>query len=409
MGGVNLARRPFVNRRPVLRLAVLLWLVGTALLVVNVRLYSRHVQGADDYRQRLADVNREVDEARRILVAEDPKLARIDLSFQNGQTRFLNSLIAYRRFPWSALFDDLEEVLPLDVRLTSVSPSVHLAADEPEQPRRRRGRGRTSRSRRAQATPETEAETQTQSEALRRNEVSLQLSGTARTEDALVEFIDVLYASPFRNPYLPGESHGPDGSVSFSIQVLYLTRPNPPAEEETAAMQEAVEVDEPDSEPTAGDLAALPEGEAAESRVAEPVPAEPGLSAAGSPPGQAMPALPRTRNNVPSQSNEGGRPAVPGEAVPAERSPSRTPQGRRGTSRSGASRPTTLPRLIGSAVPTVPGAAGSGQDPSGAEPPPPADQPPGFAEPPASATPTLRRGSVPGSAITLTTTWGALA
>ena len=42
---VNLARRPFINRRPIVRFAALLWLAGILLLAWNVRLYRGHWQG----------------------------------------------------------------------------------------------------------------------------------------------------------------------------------------------------------------------------------------------------------------------------------------------------------------------------------------------------------------------------
>ena len=264
MRGVNLARRPFVNRRPVIRLAGLLWLVGTALLILNVRLFSGHWTGTAVNRQRLIEVNREIREQRAELSVQDRALARVDIRRQNRRTERLNSLISYRSFPWSALFDDLEDVVPLDVRLTSVKPEVQLK--EPKKPRPRRTNRRRASGASNQPAPEAESppgrpsgatqsgaeyETEQASEPLRRNEVKLRLAAVAKSEEALMELIDTLYASPsFRDPFLPGEILNLDsGSSSASVSVIYLTRPalpedgreaaEPPDEREEAAVAAA--------------------------------------------------------------------------------------------------------------------------------------------------------------------------
>ncbi len=241
MKGINLARRPFVNRRPVARLASLLWLVGVALLLVNVRLYGGHWQGTAVNRQRLAEVNRQIEEESRKLDDVDRRLRRVNLARQNRQVAFLNRLITARTFPWSALFDDLEEVLPHDVRLQSVQPTVQLK-EPPREPRRRRATAIRSRRSSAEPPPE-EAETDARSapdeeEVLGSNEVLLSLSAVAKSEDAMIELIERLYASPsFRAPFLPGEVRNlASGATSFSISVVYLTRaPALPADEPAVA------------------------------------------------------------------------------------------------------------------------------------------------------------------------------
>lgn len=273
MRAVNLARRPFVNRQPVLRLAGLLWLIGVVFLFINVRLYSSYWQGSAGYRQQLTEVGQEVQEAQQLLNEHNPELSRVNLSQENSRTKFLNSLISYRTFPWSALFDDLEDVVPIDVRLTSVKPAVRLVAEAPE-PQRRRSRTNTPRrstSRRGIPQATTASQTdgvaadddggsgeevarstsssrstssrrsggRASSENLRSNEVMLDVAGVARTQEALMEFIDILYSSPsFRQPFLPGETiNEQDGSTKFSINVIYLTRP-PELPEAAATLSE---------------------------------------------------------------------------------------------------------------------------------------------------------------------------
>ncbi|HUP42082.1 MAG TPA: hypothetical protein VM599_02610, partial [Thermoanaerobaculia bacterium] len=53
---LDLAARPFVNRRPVVRLALLLWLAGGALLAGNLWLYWDFLAGRGDVHARRLEV-----------------------------------------------------------------------------------------------------------------------------------------------------------------------------------------------------------------------------------------------------------------------------------------------------------------------------------------------------------------
>ncbi len=230
MKRVNLSRRPFVNRRPVVRLGVALWVLGGLLVLVNLWLFNTYWSDSQDVRAELEMVNGEVAAELEALQELDRKVDRINLAAQNSQAAYLNSLISYRTFPWSALFDDLERVLPRDVRLEAVSPAVRLAAAELAQKVQRaaqqeRSDARRGRSRRNSREP---SPAQTVDQELGSDEVQLQLRGTAKQEDALIEFVDTLYRdASFRKPVLSGESFESVGGVltsSFEISVIYLTR-----------------------------------------------------------------------------------------------------------------------------------------------------------------------------------------
>lgn len=231
MKTVNLSRKPFVNRRPVVRLGVALWVLGGLLVLVNLWLFNTYWSDSRDVRAQLEMVNGEVAAELDALRELDRQVDRINLAAQNSQAAYLNSLISYRTFPWSALFDDLERVLPRDVRLEAVSPAVRLAADELAQQvekaaRQARDDARRGRSRRSSTTRPSSASGVDQE--LGSDEVKLQLRGTAKQEDALIEFLDTLYQDPsFRKPVLSGEAFESVGGVlssSFDISVIYLTR-----------------------------------------------------------------------------------------------------------------------------------------------------------------------------------------
>ena len=216
---VNLAKRPFVNRRPIVRLAVLLWLFGAVLLGINATLYSEHWQGTAENRRRIADVDKALQSQLEALEALDQELGQVRFRSRNRQATFLNSIIARRTFPWSALFDHLERVMPDDVRLVSVQPNVYLAEQEEDE----------DDDRRRDEPPPSDA-------------VALSISGWAKSEPALTTFLDTLYQDPaFSNPFLQGEQLDRDGNtqaVRFNLSVLFYTSPPPEEVEEVEEIED---------------------------------------------------------------------------------------------------------------------------------------------------------------------------
>jgi Tfp pilus assembly protein PilN len=119
---LNLARRVFVNTRPVRRLALLLWGAGAVLLLADVWLFWSYFTASAEKRGRLAALETEAAEERRLIAGLETELRRFDLARQNEEVAFVNRRIAERTFGWSRLFDDLAEVLPWDVRISGLSP-----------------------------------------------------------------------------------------------------------------------------------------------------------------------------------------------------------------------------------------------------------------------------------------------
>ena len=187
---VNLAGRPFRNTRPVARVTVLLWAVGLGLLALNISRYLDYYSGtSDEALQRLDLVERGIAQERDQSGQLDSRLARLDLERQNLEVAFLNQQIAERAFSWSRLFDDLGEVLPRNVRLQRLTPRVSI----------RSGEGDVASDR-----------------------VVLDLDGTARSDEDVLELVDALFAhQSFRNPNLTREARRPQGTV-FIMEVTYL-------------------------------------------------------------------------------------------------------------------------------------------------------------------------------------------
>ncbi|HEX2251752.1 MAG TPA: PilN domain-containing protein [Thermoanaerobaculia bacterium] len=191
-GALNLARRPFVNQRPVLRAALLLALAGLVLLALNVWLYTSYVTTRRANATELDRIEQQIAEERGRIARAEGELGSADLARQNQLVEYLNERIAERTFGWSVLFDRLAAILPRDVRLVSLSPSA----------------ARDARSRRA-----TESDSESR--------VQLAIVGRARSGEAVLELLDALFADPaFENPNLAQESQQA-GEIAFQMSVVY--------------------------------------------------------------------------------------------------------------------------------------------------------------------------------------------
>lgn len=204
--GLNLARRPFVNSRPVTRIALLLWAAGLLLLLVNVSQYWSYFAGSEEMRSELAGVREQAETERATVARLDEEVKSLDLASQNEQVLFLNGKIAERTFSWSLLFDRLAAVMPNDVRLERLVPR---GTEE------RGAGGRTVRSSRPARGG--------QSSGTAGDQVILTLRGQSRNDEALYRFVDNLFGHPaFDEPDLTREDRADDGLINFDLQVVYL-------------------------------------------------------------------------------------------------------------------------------------------------------------------------------------------
>lgn len=244
---LNLAARPFVNRRPVVRLALLLWLAGALLLAGNVWLYWDFLAGRGDVHARRAEVEEAIATEERRISALEEELASYDLEAQNRQVGYLNQRIARRRFSWSRLFDQLADVLPQDVRIESLSPAV--AGEE------RRGARRRSD---LPGGP---------------GHVLLRIEAQAKSDQAILELVDALFADPdFEDPNLIQQAANEQGLVRFSLEVVYAA-PETGGEAEVEILPaEEAEGGDAGADPDAGGTPADP------ARLGRPASAPPELS-----------------------------------------------------------------------------------------------------------------------------------
>lgn len=227
---LNLSRRPFLNTRPVTRVALVLWVLGALLLLGNVTVFYDYLSGSTEKRAELARMEEQVEREQESVRKLEGQLAGLELGEQNELVGFLNRKIAERTFSWSLLFDRLASTMPDNVRIISLQPSS-IGGDDRER------RARSSR-----PAP------------LASDRVELSIQAEAKDEDQMNRFVDNLFAhDSFEEPDFTEESLTEQGDLRFSLRVTYLPRSGTPGmtvEEEPEVVEETPA---PSPPPAAGD------------------------------------------------------------------------------------------------------------------------------------------------------------
>jgi Tfp pilus assembly protein PilN len=199
---LNLAHRPFVNTRPVERVAAILWVLGVVLLAWNLKLFMGYLGSSQATRGKLATLERDIAGEQSANAELQGQVAKLGLEQENREVTFLNRKIEERTFSWSLLFDRLAEVLPDRVRLLRLTPSNVV--------QREIGLGPRASARELNPPP-----------------VVLTLHCEAKDDEALLRFVDNLFAYPaFSEPNLENEEREDSGLLRFDLTVQY--QPNAP-------------------------------------------------------------------------------------------------------------------------------------------------------------------------------------
>ena len=120
----NLASRPFLNTRPVWLLAAAATVLAIILAVFNVRFFlgsNRTVTTQMEQRDTLVDERSAVEQQIR---TDLEALRRVPWRTLQSRVQATNLILEEHAFSWMQMLDDLERVLPWNVRLTRISPKV---------------------------------------------------------------------------------------------------------------------------------------------------------------------------------------------------------------------------------------------------------------------------------------------
>jgi type IV pilus assembly protein PilN len=178
---LNLASRPYRDYTPVNLVAAAMFVLMLVLAWFNIDTFIRYNVDTRNTRAKIAQLEAQQRREKELEQSAQTRLASIDIKFLDEQTRFINAKLAERAFSWSALLDDLESVLPQDVRLVSVAPSFDKDST-----------------------------------------VRLSLTFQTKTNDGMIRTINRMHQDPqFLNPFPNNESMIDGGMYAFDLNVIY--------------------------------------------------------------------------------------------------------------------------------------------------------------------------------------------
>ena len=178
----NLATRPFLNTRPVWLVAAAAGLLALILIGFNLRLYLVANQHLDD-----ETTMRDELEIRYSALATEVKtnvnvLERVPWKSLEGRVDATNLILREHSFSWIEMLDDIERVMPYDLRLTRITPSVGSDV------------------------------------------VTLSLVAIARNRDVMLEFLDNMIADPrFENPTPSSEKTPEETELATYVLTVRVT------------------------------------------------------------------------------------------------------------------------------------------------------------------------------------------
>ena len=120
---LNLASRPYRDYRPVYAVVAAMAVLTAFLALTNAQTYYRYKNETASTRAEIATAEVQARRERERTESVQHRLQGLDLVRLDAQTKYINERLAERSFSWSTLLDELETVLPRDVRIVSIAPS----------------------------------------------------------------------------------------------------------------------------------------------------------------------------------------------------------------------------------------------------------------------------------------------
>jgi Tfp pilus assembly protein PilN len=190
---LNLASRPYEDKRLFITTVVGVSIIIAALLFTNIDTWLRYRVQTQTTRSKVAALDAQTEQEQRRVESLKQQLGHIDVVSLAKQTTFINAQLAQRSFSWSELLDKLEAVLADDVRVTTITPAF-----EPN------------------------------------GTVLLSLGLDAKSADGLVNMLRRFNQDPqFANPFPTSETAVPTGGYHISLSVEFK-----PATMRPAAVQQ---------------------------------------------------------------------------------------------------------------------------------------------------------------------------
>jgi len=180
----NLASQPHLNTRPVWIVTIIAAFLAVTFAIVNLTVWLESSRSLEEQIQLYDQLERDFDRLSTEVGQQAESLNRIPWKSLTAKVNGVNSVIREHEFSWIELLDDIERVLPYDVRLTKITPKV-------------------------------DADT-----------VNLSLSAIGRTREALLEFLDTLIEDPsFSDPSPSSEVTPEESGFGYELTLTVVHHP----------------------------------------------------------------------------------------------------------------------------------------------------------------------------------------
>lgn len=180
----NLASKPRLNTRPVWLVAAAAAFIALVFAAVNTSVWLNSSRSLEE--QILLHQELEAENQRLSLdVGEQAEsLNNVPWKSLSAKVTAVNTVIREHEFSWIGLLDDIERVLPYDVRLTKISPRVDV------------------------------------------DKVNLSFTAIGRTREALLDLLDALIEDPsFSEPELRAEATPEESGYGYVLTLTVVHHP----------------------------------------------------------------------------------------------------------------------------------------------------------------------------------------
>jgi Tfp pilus assembly protein PilN len=180
----NLASRPHLNTRPVWVMTAVAGILALVFAVVNIVVWIHSSRSLEEQIALQAELENEYQRLSAEVAEQAENLNRVPWRSLTARVNAVNAVIREHDFSWVAMLDDIERVLPYDVRLTKINPKVDSAT------------------------------------------VLLSLSAIGRTREALLELLDNLIADPsFSDPTPSAEVTPEESGLGYVLTLTVVHHP----------------------------------------------------------------------------------------------------------------------------------------------------------------------------------------
>ncbi len=181
----NLASRPHLNTRPVWVVTAVAASIALIFAAVNTRVWLESSRSLEEKIVRYEQLRVEHQRLTAEVEEQAESLNRVPWRSLAARVTAVNTVIREHEFSWIDLLDDIERVLPYDVRLTKITPKVNA------------------------------------------DTVNLSLTAIGRTREALLDFFDTLIQDPsFSDPTPLSEMTPEESGLGYVFIMTVVHNPN---------------------------------------------------------------------------------------------------------------------------------------------------------------------------------------